>query len=165
MDVVTGGSSGWCCRGLTHDWDDLSSSFLNLTYEGPIKPCFVINSLSCGQAPNFSMVSVRVLSGGVIAPYYQVADVFDFCTRLLCNLTYSSTLIKSRHRTEVIDGDRSCIVWAYQSVRIRRISNYYNLHRLLGDSVECSALSFENFSVGLKEIRTFHSRASWSSPD
>lgn len=56
------------------------------------------------------MVSVRVLSGGVIAPYYQVADVFDFGTRLLCNLTNSSTLIKSRHRTEVIDGDRRRIV-------------------------------------------------------
>ena len=107
------------------------------------------------------MESVRVLSGRVITPDDEVIDLFSMAANLVGNLALGSALVKSGECAKVLLGDRGGVVGADESISIGGITDNDNLHGLLSNSVDSLPLCLENLSVGLEEVSSFHSGASW----
>lgn len=111
------------------------------------------------------MESVWVLSSTVISPNNDILNVRNTASSFTGNLTNGSSLIKTGHSSKVLFWNRRSIGGSNESVGVSWVSDHANLDSLLGNLVEGSPLSLENFGVGLQKVGSLHSGASWSGAD
>jgi len=111
------------------------------------------------------MESVWVLSSTVVSPNNDILNVRNTASSFTGNLTNGSSLIETGHSSKVLFWNRWCISGSNESVGVSWVSNDANLDSLLGNLVEGSTLSLENFGIGLQKVGSLHSGASWSGAD
>jgi hypothetical protein len=108
-------------------------------------------------------MSIGVLSGTVVSPNNDIFNILNTASSFTCNLTNGSCLIETGHGGKVLLWNRWGISRGNESVGVCWVSNNADLDSLLGNLVEGSTLSLENFSIGLQKIGSLHSWTSWSS--
>ena len=101
----------------------------------------------------------------MVAPNDDVIDVLDGGTSLVSQLAHSSALVKSRQGSEILLGDRGCVVGANESVGVGRVADDAHLDSLLGHLIDGATLGLENFGISLKQVRALHAGASWAGTD
>ena len=85
----------------------------------------------------------------MVAPDNDVLDLVNSPTCLVCNLTDSSTLVKTGQSAKVLFGNGRSVVRADQGICICRVANDTYFHSFLRYSVEGRSLGLENFGIRL----------------
>lgn len=106
------------------------------------------------------MVNIGILRCGMVAPNDNILDFSNRPIGFDRNLGESSILIESRERSKVLLWNRRRSIRKNQAIRVRGIRNNERLAGLLRNSIQRSALFFENHAINLQQVLSLHARLS-----